>query len=102
MVNNINGVTSSATGNTRTGASNNVAGENRTDNQQTNSSAPAVENDSFNISNEAKLLSSVQSSLSDLPDVDQERVESLRQQINSGQFQVDSSTLAQDIINLES
>ena len=100
MVNDINGLTPSSTSGAQKRQAE-VQDAASTDNQQQTTDASRSGGDSFEISNEAKLLNAVQAQVADLPDVDQARVDALSQQINSGQYQVDSSALAQDIVNFE-
>ena len=100
MVNDINGLSPPSPRGARTSDAE-VRDDASTDNQQQNTEASRSGGDSFEISNEAKLLNAVQAQVADLPDVDQARIDALSEQISSGQYQVDSSTLARDIINFE-
>ena len=99
MVNDINGLTPPSPGTRPSDPE--VRDAASTDNQQQGTEASRSGGDSFEISNEAKLLNAVQAQIAEVPEVDQARVDALSQQINSGQYQVDSSALAQDIINFE-
>lgn len=99
MVNNINGLTPTTT----SGASNK---DGRVDAVGTENQPPLENNteaagDSFELSAQAQLLSQLEAQISDLPEVDQDRVDALRDAINNGQFDIDSSRLAQNIIDFE-
>lgn len=99
MVNNINGLTPTGT----SGASNKDSHVDAvgTENQPPLENSNEAAGDSFELSAQAQLLSQLQAQISDLPEVDQDRVDALRDAINSGQFDIDSASLAQDIINFE-
>lgn len=53
------------------------------------------------ISSQAQLLNKLEAQIKDLPEVDQARVDALRDQISQGTYEIDSSSLAQRIIDLE-
>ena len=57
--------------------------------------------ESIEISSQAQLLSKLEAQIKELPEVDESRIESLREQIQQGTYEIDSSSLAQRIIDLE-
>lgn len=73
----------------------------RAENQQTNSASAEPAQESIEISSQAQLLSKLEAQIKDLPDVDQARVEALRERISQGTYEIDNSSLAQSIINFE-
>lgn len=100
MVNDINGLNPTTTqGSTgkKTGRVDTVGAENQTSADIPQESAA----DSFELSSQAQLLSQLEARINELPEVDRERVNALRDAIDKGQFDIDSSSLAQDIIDFE-
>lgn len=57
--------------------------------------------ETIEISSQAQLLNKLEAQIKDLPEVDQARVDALRDQINQGTYEIDSSSLAKRIIDLE-
>lgn len=99
MVNEINGLNPSATGNTS-------KKEVRVDdasakNQQSSSAVEQPSGDRFEPSAQARLLNGLEAQIRDLPEVDQEKVETITESINSGQYDIDSFSLAHSIIEFE-
>lgn len=100
MVNDINGLnptTTQSSAGKKAGRVDAVGAENQTTAESTQDSAA----DSFKLSSQAQLLSQLEAKISELPEVDQDRVNALRDALNKGQFEIDSFNLAQDIINFE-
>lgn len=100
MVNEINnGLTQTVNGGTgkRSGRVDSVGADNQPSPEATSEAA----GDNIELSAQAQLLSQLEAQISRLPEVDQERVDALRDAINSGRFEIDSFSLAQDIINFE-
>lgn len=54
--------------------------------------------DSMNISRQAKQIRNLEKKLADIPDIRTEKVEELKTAIASGEYNVDSKTLARDIL----
>ncbi len=100
MVNDIKGLASSSTSGAQSGQAE-IKDAASTDIQPQPADASRSGGDSFEISTKAKLLNAVQAQVAHLPDVDQQRIDALSQQIESGEYQVDSSALARDIIDFE-
>lgn len=71
------------------------------ENQQQAASQNEATKETIEISSQAQLLSRLEAQIKDLPEVDQSRVDALRDQINQGTYEIDSSSLAQRIIDLE-
>lgn len=99
MVNEINGLTPAVTNGTgkKSGRVDSAAA----DNPQASEAAGGGAGDNFELSAQAQLLNQLEAQINRLPEVDQDRVNALRDAINSGQFDIDSFSLAQDIINFE-
>lgn len=57
--------------------------------------------DTVQLSNEAQTLRNVERSLADTPDVDSARVANLRQEIESGNFQVNAERVAEKILDFD-
>lgn len=71
------------------------------ENQQQAAAPNEAATESIEISSQAQLLSKLEAQIKDLPEVDQARVDALRDQVNQGTYEIDSSSLAQRIIDLE-
>ena len=72
--------------------------DNSTDNPA--SSSGSAEG-SVKISQQARQLNDIQQTLLDTPEVDQNKVEAIRQSIESGQYEIDSHAIADKIIELD-
>ncbi len=72
--------------------------DNSTDNP-TSSSGSAE--GSVKISQQARQLNDIQQTLLDTPEVDQNKVEAIRQSIENGQYEIDSQAIADKIIELD-
>lgn len=99
MVNEINSFTQNSIGSA--GKKSERVDAVRAENQQTTSASAEPAQESIEISSQAQLLSKLEAQIKDLPDVDQARVEALREQISQGTYEIDNSSLAQSIINFE-
>jgi len=99
MVNNINSLTHStvSSAGNKSETVKTVSAENQ---QQAAAPSEAAE-ESIEISSQAQLLSRLEAQIKDLPEVDQSRIDALREQINQGSYEIDDSSLAQRIIELE-
>ena len=71
------------------------------ENSQQAASQNEATKETIEISSQAQLLGKLEAQIKDLPEVDQSRVDALRDQINQGTYEIDSSSLAQRIIDLE-
>ncbi len=69
--------------------------------QQQVASQSEAAKETIEISSQAQLLNKLEAQIKDLPEVDQARVDALRDQISQGTYEIDSSSLAQRIIDLE-
>jgi len=99
MVNEINSLTHSSisTSSKKSERVDTVSAEN----QQQATPQNEVAKETIEISSQAQLLGKLEAQIKDLPEVDQSRVDALRDQINQGTYEIDSSSLAQRIIDLE-
>ena len=98
MVNNINGFTQ---GTITTGKQPEPVQTASAENQQQAAAPTAAAKEPIEISSQAQLLSRLEAQIKDLPEVDQSRVDTLREQINQGTYEIDDSSLAQRIIDIE-
>ena len=57
--------------------------------------------DAVSLTDTVTRLKSIEARIQELPEVDRERVEELRRQIDAGEFQIDSKLIAQRIVQLE-
>ena len=69
--------------------------------EQQNSSGRPSTVDTVSITDTSAQLRSIESSLASLPVVDTQRVESIKQAIADGSYQVDSQTIADKLIDFE-
>jgi negative regulator of flagellin synthesis FlgM len=58
-------------------------------------------NDEVSLTDTATRLKTIEARISELPDVDQQRVDHLRQLIDSGEFTIDAKQIAQKLAELE-
>lgn len=66
-----------------------------------NTGAGSKAADKVSISSQAKVLSDLESKLSQLPDVDMERVDKLKQAIADGSYQVNEQSVADKMLNAD-
>jgi negative regulator of flagellin synthesis FlgM len=57
--------------------------------------------DEISLTDTATRLKSIEARIAELPDVDRERVDEIRHQIESGEFRVDARLIAQRLAQLE-
>ena len=57
--------------------------------------------DAVTLTDTAKLLKSLEQKLAAVPEVDTERVEQLREAINSGQYKIDTESTAEKLLDFE-
>ncbi|MGD2167573.1 MAG: flagellar biosynthesis anti-sigma factor FlgM [Gammaproteobacteria bacterium] len=57
--------------------------------------------DAISLTDTATRLKSIEARIQELPEVDRERVEEIRRQIDAGEFLIDSKLIAQRIVQLE-
>lgn len=98
MVNEINGLNPAVTGGTGKKSS---RVDTASSSQASSESAQTAATDNFELSARAQLLAKLEAQINNLPDIDQERIDALRDAIQNGRYDIDSTTLAQDIINFE-
>jgi negative regulator of flagellin synthesis FlgM len=61
----------------------------------------AVARDAVEITDTAAHLKRIEARLADVPDVDQARVDAIRQRIESGEYELDPARVAQKLLRLE-
>lgn len=101
MINDITGLSSSQANSTRarTGEQSNAAKTGSDANAPAQS--PSSKGDTVNLSNAAQTLQNVEKKLASAPDVDSERVERLRQEIDSGSYQINAERVAEKMLNFD-
>lgn len=62
---------------------------------------PELAQDTVKLSGQADSLRAVEGRLKDLPEVDRERVESLRAKVEAGDYEVNAQQLARKLLRLE-
>ena len=93
MVNDINGIRPTI----NTGTANGSSVDGRADRQQPQAPAEEASADRIELSAEAQLLSRLEAQVNATPEVDQARVDAVREAIQSGSFEIDNSSLADSI-----
>ncbi|CZG49064.1 TPA: flagellar biosynthesis anti-sigma factor FlgM [Legionella pneumophila] len=76
--------------------------DNRINTKQKEVKSPILENnsaDSVNLSSTSKQLEALKASLKDLPEINEARVLYFKAEIESGQYQIDSSKIAHGMLN---
>ena len=63
--------------------------------------APQPRGENVVLSNEARALQSMEQQLRSQPDIDKEKVERIKAQIDSGTYRVDAQKLAQKMLDIE-
>ncbi|MDO6515451.1 MULTISPECIES: flagellar biosynthesis anti-sigma factor FlgM [Neptuniibacter] len=100
MINDLTSLSSSQTASTRarTNEQGNAA---KNGNGAVAQQPPSNKGDTVNLSNAAQLLQNVDKQLSDTPDVDNERVERIKQEIESGSYQINAERVAEKMLNFD-
>ncbi|HAT2148025.1 TPA: flagellar biosynthesis anti-sigma factor FlgM [Legionella pneumophila] len=76
--------------------------DNRINAKHKEAKSPALENnsaDSVNLSSTSKQLEALKASLKDLPEINEARVLYFKAEIQSGQYEIDSSKIAHGMLN---
>ncbi len=63
--------------------------------------SPSNKGDTVNLSNAAQTLQNVEKQLANTPDVDSERVERLKLEIESGNYQINAERVAEKMLNFD-
>ena len=61
----------------------------------------AASSDEVSLTDTVTRLKVIESRIQDLPDVDRERVDEIRRQIEAGEFELDAKLIAQRLVQLE-
>ena len=105
MVRDLNGVGGSQTGNTQATKNQKAQSAEQTGSPRTAASAPAQESakarDSVQISSQAQALAAMEDKLKDVPDVNQKRVNELREAINAKRYNVDAARVADKMLKAD-
>jgi len=71
-------------------------------NSDGSSLAEKPQGESLSISSQARDIKKVEESLGQLPDINQSRVDELKQAVNNGQYKVDAQKVAENLLRLDS
>lgn len=86
---------------TRPAGNNSAGGVKRAPQSSTEGSQTVAGSDAVSLTETVTRLQSIEARIRELPDVDRERVEDIRRQIDSGSFEVDSKLIAKRLVQLE-
>ncbi len=101
MVSDLNGINSSKTGGPLANSSEAVGTQSVDQPEDTSTSSSSGQEDVVHLSPEAAELKALEDSLTELPAVDEARVEAIRQQIKSGDYQINPDRIAQKLIDTD-
>ncbi len=73
----------------------------RTESTGSGDAAPAHGGDAVSLTDTVTRLKSIEARIQELPEIDRERVEELRRQIDAGEYQIDTKLIAQRLVQLE-
>ncbi|WP_286236870.1 flagellar biosynthesis anti-sigma factor FlgM [Neptuniibacter halophilus] len=99
MINDITGLSSSQTTSTRARSGDTPAA--KTGGNGTPTQSPSSKGDTVKLSSAAVALQNVEKKLADTPDVDNERVAQLKQEIESGNYQINAERVAEKMLNFD-
>ncbi|WP_415902030.1 flagellar biosynthesis anti-sigma factor FlgM [Neptuniibacter sp. QD29_5] len=99
MINDITGLSSSQTNSTRARAGEGSA--TKTGSNDAPAQSPSSKGDTVKLSNAAQTLQNVEKQLANAPDVDSERVERLKQEIESGSYQINAERVAEKMLSFD-
>jgi len=68
-------------------------------NQQIDKTNNTRPKDSMSISNKAKQISGIEKNLAEIPDIRQDKVDSIKSAIENGEYKVDSKAIAKKILS---
>ncbi len=100
MINDLTSLSSSQTTQTR-GKTGEQAGSAKAGGSSSSVQAPSSKGDTVQLSNAAQTLQNVEKKLANTPDVDSERVERLKQEIESGSYQINAERVAEKMLNFD-
>lgn len=105
MVRDLNGVGGSQTGNTQAAKNQKAQSAQSAEQARRPSNAPAQEpvkaRDSVQISAQAQALAAMEGKLKDIPDVNQKKVNELREAINGKRYNVDPERIAEKMLKAD-
>lgn len=99
MINDITGLTSSQTAGTRARTGENDAAKSGS---AAPTQSPSSKGDTVKLSGAAQALQNVEKQLANTPDVDSDRVEQLKRDIESGNYQINAERVAEKMLNFDS
>jgi len=97
MVIDINSISPPAPGRSQNNETGKAVPASQTSGNDANTQAPAQ--DSVELSSTAQELNQIQQDLKNLPEIDETRVEAIRQQISEGSYTVDPAEIAAKIVD---
>ncbi|MCK4707492.1 MAG: flagellar biosynthesis anti-sigma factor FlgM [Gammaproteobacteria bacterium] len=68
---------------------------------ESNKASSTSSSDTVSITNEANKIRELQASLADVPDIDLQKVESIKQEIANGNYPIDHERIASNLLDLE-
>lgn len=101
MVSDINGINTSNTGGPLANGSGAVGKQSVDQPENTSTSPSSSPEDVVRLSPEAAELQALEDNLTELPAVDEARVEAIRQQIKNGDYQINPDRIAQKLIDAD-
>lgn len=99
-VNNINGLNGQTTPRTNEGGKVSVTRGNEAQSQK-GAEGAAASSDSVSLTDTAARLRSLESSLAEMPEVDDERVAAIQQAIEDGSYEINAASIADKLLNFE-
>lgn len=69
--------------------------------QQTNAKAQGARGEDVNLSNQARNLKQLEQKLGDYPEMDDDRIEQIRSQLENGTYKIDAEKLAQKMLDMD-
>jgi negative regulator of flagellin synthesis FlgM len=101
-VNNINGLNGQTAPRTNEGGKVSVTRGNEAQSQKgAEGAAAAASSDSVSLTDTAARLRSLESSLAEMPEVDNERVAAIQQAIEDGSYEINAASIADKLLNFE-
>ncbi len=99
MINDITGLSSTQTTSTRARSGESSAA--KSGGGDAPAQSPSNKGDTVQLSSTAQALQNVEKKLADTPDVDSDRVAQLRQEIESGSYQVNAERVAEKMLSFD-
>ncbi|MGO1462952.1 MAG: flagellar biosynthesis anti-sigma factor FlgM [Marinobacter sp.] len=79
----------------------NTQGARQTAPEQTNAKAEGARGENVNLSSQARNLKQLEQKLGDYPEMDDDRIEQIRSQLENGTYKIDAEKLAQKMLDMD-